>query len=555
MKILLVTEKCSQSQTERDGGARLVETLQNSFADSLSIMQFGPKAEKTAKWHFDYPCNHASRFERRLENASFIAKQIKLVEHHFTHVIFVHISMQFGIANMPLHENIQIWTFPMFLTPSYRASGEIVPERYFEAEMQALLSAKNIVTPSHMEKRQLVEVYSVLEEKIHVVPRGIQTHFLKPKIRTLNGPPKFCSVGSIKPQKNTLGLIHLFAKAAAIYPGATLQVIGPLQNIEYFTKVQAEIDRLKISEFVEFNGYIPPTQLSKAIEKTHLHLSTSTCETFGRSIFETLALGLPNIARKSENASAEFLEHLPYARFIDDDRKALEAIEYMLSHLSKLSSMATEIGSLYDDKILSRLLVSKFARSNPIVISDFDGTLYHKNDLERTLRCLNAFQKFPLKVLCSARPIHDLIEKLKYYELKVDWIIGSSGAICTDGGGKLIWLKPLDPGVVSDIERQVREARRIEFEGQVLQIAVPVESMSSILGLRSEIYQDTMFISHWEASKLRAVHRLLNYINWDGQVRIFGDGPYDIELLNYFDGTLITPNPINKLQKKEIEYV
>lgn len=555
MKILLITEKCSQSQTERDGGARLVETLQNGFADSLSIMQFGPKADSTAKWHFDYPSNQANRFERRLENASFIAQQIKLVENHFTHVIFVHISMQFGIADMPLREDIQVWTFPMFLTPSYRASGERVPERYFEAEIRALLGAKNIITPSHLEKKQLVEIYSVPEERIHIVPRGIQTCFLKPMVRALNGPPKFCSVGSIKPQKNTLGLIHLFEKATAIYPGSTLHVIGPVQNIEYFAKVQAEIHRLKISEFVEFSGYIPPNQLSKAVEKMHLHLTTSNCETFGRSIFETLAIGLPNIARKCDNAAAEFLEHLPYARFIDNDRGAIVAIEYMLSHLPKLSSMATEIGILYDDKILSKLLVCKFNRSNTIVISDFDGTLYHKNDLEKTLRCVNAFKKFPFKVLCSARPIHDLIEKIKNFGLKVDWIIGSSGAICTDGNGKPIWTKPLDPGLVSHIESQVHEARRIEYQGEVLQEAVPIESMSLMLGLRSEIYQDTMFISHWEASKLRAVHRLLNYINWDGQVRVFGDGPYDIELLNYFDGTLITPNPINKLQKKEIEYV
>src|SRR5690606_26298221 len=100
------------------------------------------------------------------------------------HVIFSHISMQFGLVDVSLREDLNIWTFPMFLTPSYRASGEIVPERYFQAEYQALKKSKNIVTPSHLEKRQLVETYAIPSERIHIIPRGVNTRFLAPKIRT-----------------------------------------------------------------------------------------------------------------------------------------------------------------------------------------------------------------------------------------------------------------------------------------------------------------------------------------------------------------------------------
>ena len=555
MKILLVTEKCSRSTTERDGGARLVETIQTAVGDALSIMQFGAEADPSAKWHFNYPSNQANRFERRLDNANFIAEHIKMVESHFTHVIFVHVSMQFGIIDAPLRHDLQIWTFPMFLTPSYQASGEMVPENYFQAEKRALSISKNILTPSHLEKRQLVEIYSIPEDRIHVIPRGIQTRLLDPRIRTLCGPPAFCSVGSIKPQKNTWGLIQLFAKLQALLPGATLQIIGPVQNAEYFSKIQAELPRLKLLESVKFSGFIPPNQLSQAIQNAHLHLSASTCETFGRSIFETLASGLPNVARKTGNAAAEFLEHLPYARFVDDDHDALEAIEQILAQLPQLSSLALEIGELYDDEILSRLLASKLYSKEVIAISDFDGTLYHKDDPEKTERCLNAFQRFPKKVVCSARSIDDLLGKLKHYGLHVDWIVGASGSIVADGQGNPLWLRPLDIDSISYLENQMQGTKRIEFEGQILQIAVPAEAIIPLFGLRYEIYQGTAFIAHWEASKLRAVHRLLRYIDWRGQVRAFGDGLYDKEFLTYFDGTWITPTPIHQYQKKEIEYV
>jgi glycosyltransferase involved in cell wall biosynthesis len=229
-------------------------------------------------------------------------------------------------------------------------------------ERLTLLHAPNILSPSYHERRQLIEFYSIAKERIHVIPRGIDMQLLDPKVRFLNGPPKFCSLGSIKPQKNILGLIRLFAVIQTNYPGATLRIIGAIQNFEYYATVLAEIQCLGLNEMVEMTGYIPPNNIALAIEEAHLHLSASNCETFGRSIFETLASGLPNIARLTDNAAAEFLAHLPYARFVDDDIMALTMLDEMLSKLSALSAMALEIGCLYDDEILARLLVAKICK-------------------------------------------------------------------------------------------------------------------------------------------------------------------------------------------------
>ena len=553
MNILLVTEKCGPTETQRDGGARLVETLQRAFGESLKIMQFGPKADSSATWHFDYPSHLPNRFERRLANAHFIAEKVKAVENNFTHVVFSHVSMQFGLVNLPLRKEVQVWTFPMFLTPSYRASGETVPETYFDRERVTLQNSKNILTPSYLEKRQLVEVYSTPGEHIHVIPRGVDTRFLSPEVRNLHGAPIFCSVGSIKPQKNTLGLIRLFANLKAKFPGSILRIIGPIQDAAYYAAVQAEIWNLGLVEEVELTGYIPPNMLAEAIKDAHLHLSTSTCETFGRSIFETLASGLPNIARATNSAAAEVLKHLPYARFTDDPIEAVKIIEEMLSNIEKLSSMALEISSLYDDEMLSQLLVAKICNKDFIAISDFDGTLFHKDDPEKTLRCMNTFRTFPKRIICSARPIPDLIDRLKAYNLEVDWIVGCSGSIVANGSGNLLWHIPLELNDIAHLETILPQSRRIEIGGEVVQLAAPAESMLSLVGVRVEIYQDTGFIAHWEASKLRAVHRLLRHIHWSGRVHVFGDGPYDNEIITYFDGVLITPTPTSdNLHRKEI---
>lgn len=552
MRTLLITEKCNPSETQRDGGARVVDTLQQAFGSSLSIMQFGTQIDSSATWSFCYPFDSNNRFERRIANATFIAEKIKEVENLFTHVIFIHVSMQFGLARLPLREGIHIWTFPMFLTPSYKASGEMVPDTYFEMERLALAYSQDILTPSHLERQQLIKIYGIPEERIHVIPRGVDTKFLAPKVRSLSGPPKFCSIGSIKPQKDTLGLIQLFADAHTCFPGSTLRVIGPIQNADYGKAVREKILQLGLDESVELTGHVPPTELAHVIEDAHLHLSMATCETFGRSIFETLASGLPNIARAANNAAAEYLEHLPYARFVDDYNQALKAIGEMLSNLSMLSSMAMEIGKLYNEEILSSLLLAKICQEDFIVICDFDGTLFHKYNPEKTQRCMDAFRRFPIRVICSARPIEYLLKALDSYGLSVDWIIGYGGAIVTDGIGKVLRLRPLDIDDVTRVEAAVPQVKRIKYGEEILQLTAPADALTPIFGTRYEIYQSTAFVSHWEASKLHAVHKLLDHINWSGCVHVFGDGPYDKELLTYFDGTLITSSPNNKRQKKEV---
>ncbi|WP_341757690.1 glycosyltransferase [Candidatus Tisiphia endosymbiont of Ditula angustiorana] len=539
MKILLVTEKFSPDKTQRDGGARLVDTLKRGFKNCLSIMQFGGQTNSSATWSFDYPVNLDNRFEKRLANAEFIAKKVKSVEQQFTHIIFIHISMQFGFIDIKLREEIKTWTFPMFLTPSYQASGENVPSKYTEMEFLTLANTQNVLTPSYLEKKQLIEFYAVSKRKIQVVPRGVDTSLLIPKIRFFNKLPVFCSLGSIKPQKNTLGLIDLFAKVKNRFSEATLRIIGPVQNQEYYNAVKNKIKKLGLDNIIELTGYIPPAKLASAIEDLHIHISTSTCETFGRSIFETLASGIPNIARIQNNAAAEFLSDLPYAKFISNNNEALDAIEEVLNNLPKLSEMSLEIGKLYSDKILERLLVAKIHNKKAVAISDFDGTLFHKNDYERTKKCMSKFQQFSTKIICSARSLNDLLKEIRQNNLKVDWIIAYSGAVIADGEGNILFITPIDLKDIKKLQSLVPEARKITVSKQVVQMSMPISLLLDIFDLHVEIYQEIAFVANWQSSKLRAIHRLLNHISWSGTVEAFGDSEYDKEFLTYFGGKFV----------------
>ncbi len=477
---------------------------------------------------------------QRLANANFVAKHVRAAR-GFTDVLCVHLSMQFGLADTGV-PGARLWTFPMFLTPSYEASGEAVPSLYTEAERRALSVSYRVLTPSHVERRQLITSYEVPADRIRVVPRGIDRRVMPPRTRVLDGPLRLCSIGSIKPQKNTLELIRLFHAIRTRYPDSSLRVIGPIQDVGYAARVTEEVADLRLGGAVEFVGYVAPECIADAVSTSHIHVSTSLCETFGRVIFETLSLGLPNVARAAHNAAAEYLAGAPYAQFNDSMPDTLRALDDLVSNLPQRSLMAQEVGALFDDSFVADLLAAEIAEAEPLAVADFDGTLLHKSDETRTQRCVRAFQAYSRRVVCSAREVADLMCAMEASGVSAEWIVGCGGSVLADGQGRSLWHRPLSNHEISYIRERLPLARPIVWNDAVLQMAVSSTELPPLPGFRVEQYQDTMFIGPWECSKLRTVHRLVRQLAWKGRVRTFGDGRYDSEMLAFFDGTRIVPN-------------
>lgn len=546
MRALIVTEKCGAPLDQRDGGARLVESLRRGLGGPVDVMQFGAGAatgDGDARYRHRYPVAGCDRFSRRVSNAAFVAERVSEVAPAYTHVLFVHVSMQFGLGPAPW-PGVRTWTFPMFLTPSYLAAGERVPSAYTEMERRTLGSADRILTPSHFERRQLIDEYDVAQDRVRVVPRGVDRSLLSPRRRVLEGPPLFCSIGSIKRQKNTVGLIRLFQAIRTRHHGARLRIVGPVQDAAYAREVHEAVTTLRLEEAVELIGHVSPTELPQAIADAHVHLSASACETFGRAIFETLASGIPNLAPARRNAAAEYLEHAPYAGFYEDVEDALRRLDAMLGDYHRLSAMALEVGELFDDAQLCRLLAAELREAEVFAVCDFDGTLYHKDAPERTRRSVDAFLRYPVRAVCSARPIPDLLTALEMLGVKVDFVIGWSGAVIADGAGNPISRLGFSREEADAIEARLPPgAARLTDGDTTLQFSVPCDpSRVDVPGTRLEAYQGTTFLGRWESSKLRAVHRLLRHLDWRGRVRAFGDGRYDEELLVYFDGMLVRPS-------------
>lgn len=307
--------------------------------------------------------------------------------------------------------------------------------------------------------------------------------------------------------------------------------------------VRAAIAELGLCAAVELTGYVPPQRLVDAFDDAHIHLSASSCETFGRALFEALASGLPCVAPASANAAAEFLEGAPYARFYRDSDEALRCVDEVLAAYNELSALAVEVGGLYDDALLGGMLAAEIRRSEALAVSDYDGTLYHKADTEKTRRSIAALDRFPMRVVCSARAVPDLLTSLRAEGGHAHYIVGLSGAIVADAEGRTMWLSGFTPSEAARVSAALPAGSKpVTIDKTIVQFVVPnAPALEAPTGARVEVYQGTAFVNPWGASKLRGVLRLLRHLDWRGRVRAFGDGRYDEELLAYFDGVRVGP--------------
>ena len=546
MKVLLVTDKFTPNKNYKDGGATVVSSLKESLKENLYIMQFGGEKNSLANWRYDYLVSFSNRFEHRIANAEYIAERVKEIDDHFSHIIFLHVSLQFGFSTIPFNKKNKIWTFPMFLSPSYEYSGEVVPDKYKELEYKTISKSQNIITPSYLEKNQLTDLYNVDPAKIHVIPRGVNSTLLKPSIRKYlhnKETLKFCTLGSIKAQKNIIELVELFSMIEAKYNDVELHIIGPIQDSNYHERIKEKIIVLGLENKVFFPGHISHNNISKYLQNFHVHISASKCETFGRSIFETLALGIPNVVLLYKNASYEFLRDLPYVRFVKDAFEAINALNTMLADLELLSILAREIGFLYDDKILMERIAAKVFAKETMIISDYDGTIFYKNHPKKTIEFINKFNSYDKRVICSARPLSFLINEINSYNINVDWLISYSGAVIADSKGNILDVQHLHEVELENLYKISSKLKKIIFDNKIILLStkineVDISKLPTYLNI--EIYDDDVYISSRNASKLHASARLLKIIDWKGNIDSFGNSQYDKKFLTYFCGQLIS---------------
>lgn len=360
-KILIVAAKLYNDPT--GGGGTVVKTLIDTLINDYHIDLVLYRTAMTDYYQHEnlntyfHPIKFRStnKFERRVRNIEWNIEY--LLDSHdlysYEKIIIVHTSKLFGFEILSKAILEKTIVFPMYLTPSYKRSNEIVSDGYYQAEIRALELVGKIITPSISEKDDLLQFYQVDVSKIKVIPRGIDNVFLSEQRVGFHNPIKLITVSSIKPQKNVIESVIILKSLRELGHNIRLSIVGKIEDQNLYEQLVSFIESYGMSSYVEIIQGLSLDLVAKEMQKADILLLPSLWETFGRVVYEGLASGIPAVIK----TNIECFNHLYKEQFIapyNNVSEAVEKIQYWVNHLEEYKEIS-RLAVDYSIKYLAEL--------------------------------------------------------------------------------------------------------------------------------------------------------------------------------------------------------
>ena len=155
--------------------------------------------------------------------------------------------------------------------------------------------ARRVIAVSHSTKRDLVQHYGLLPDKVDVIHNGVDASFRSLPVdqvaafRARAGlPDRFVLfVGTLEPRKNVARLIEAYARLPKERP--PLMLVGGKGWL--YDDIFARVEALNLSDEVHFVGYVPAEDLPCWYNAAELFVYPSLYEGFGLPPLEAMACG------------------------------------------------------------------------------------------------------------------------------------------------------------------------------------------------------------------------------------------------------------------------
>lgn len=186
--------------------------------------------------------------------------------------------------------------------------------------------AARILTPSEFSKRSIIQTYGLPEEKVVVVPNGVDPMF-RPvahetalaKVRKHHGieRPFVLTVGDLQPRKNHIGLIHAFEETIRAYPQLPHELVLVGKEAWFAPHVRRVADRSPLADRIRFTGWVGDEDLRYLYGACDVFVFPSFYEGFGLPILEAMACGravaCSNTSAMPEVANAAAVQFDPHS--------------------------------------------------------------------------------------------------------------------------------------------------------------------------------------------------------------------------------------------------
>lgn len=211
-----------------------------------------------------------------------------------------------GVAGQALKRMVDLPLVTTFHTLARvkAESGDPEPERRAEAEAGVMACADAVLANCIPEAEQLVQFYNADDDRIEIVPPGVDHAFFSPGHQggarwavDADDRPLLLFVGRIQPLKGVDVAVQ--ALAALERTDARLWIVGGASGADGDAEVQrirALISDLGVEDRVEFKPPIPHHLLSTYYRAADVVLVPSRSESFGLVALESAACGVPVVA-------------------------------------------------------------------------------------------------------------------------------------------------------------------------------------------------------------------------------------------------------------------
>ncbi|EFF9978730.1 glycosyltransferase family 4 protein, partial [Escherichia coli] len=148
-----------------------------------------------------------------------------------------------------------------------------------------------ILTVSNFSKVQIIDYLDVSEEKVLVVPLGVDPDFLNTSNSSSVKKKYILCVGNVKPHKNIKRAIKAFIAVADEIPSYELVIVGKSEG--FYSPEDNLKELIQGNKRVHFTGFVSIEELKKYYSEASMLLFPSLYEGFGLPLLEAMSFGLP----------------------------------------------------------------------------------------------------------------------------------------------------------------------------------------------------------------------------------------------------------------------
>jgi glycosyltransferase involved in cell wall biosynthesis len=165
---------------------------------------------------------------------------------------------------------------------------------FLEMQMRVARRIPRLVTVSRSSQRDIVAQMGVAEDRLHVVPVGVDQQIFRPMPHVARVPGRLMTTASADvPMKGLAPLLEALAKVRVEREDAHLVVIGRPKD---GSRIPALIDELGLGGAVQWVSGVPQERIVELYAEAEVAVVPSLYEGFSLPAIEAMACGVPLVA-------------------------------------------------------------------------------------------------------------------------------------------------------------------------------------------------------------------------------------------------------------------